>query len=299
MVKIKKNPDTHEIQQKASHILFVEGETLDSLDPKVFDSLLGDTGIGIRPLGPCRYVQSASEALHRLNPNFYFIIDRDHRDEAYVNKLWANFPDPETYNLLVWRRRELENYFIIPEYIIKSDYFDSGKYRVSDVRKTIIKEAGRRIYFDAANLVISEVREKLKSKWIEFFKPSENIKTFESAKTKLTNHPAIRTKLNSTRQVLSLKNLETRLDAISTEMLGGKTKPEFGHGTWQIMIKGKPIFPVLVTKYFKVKDNSGKDVQGKRKQVEVVKDLLRKPLKDQPNDFIELHRLILDRMSNS
>jgi len=82
--------------------------------------------IRIRPLGPSYSVKSVAEALHPFHPTYYFLIDRDyHHNDDFVGRCWDNFPDPATHNLLVWRYREIENYFLEPDYLAYSDFLDS------------------------------------------------------------------------------------------------------------------------------------------------------------------------------
>jgi hypothetical protein len=84
---------------------------------------------------------------------------------------------------------------------------------------------------------------------------------------------------------------ETKLN----ELTGGKAILEFGCGRWLEFLKGKEILPTVVQECFKVVDNQGKSLQGREKMMEVAKELVRKPLSEQPDDFQRLHKLISDR----
>ncbi len=109
MAGVKKGPRPEEIRQSARHTLFVEGRSPDSIDPIVLQELFKGLSVRVEPLGPSYHIKSAAEALYRQHPDYYFLIDRDHYYDDFVEKCWRNFPDPDTNNLLVWRKRELEN----------------------------------------------------------------------------------------------------------------------------------------------------------------------------------------------
>ena len=123
-MKIKRDINSEEILQNERHILFVEGEVENSVDPKSLTNLFlnEQTMISIKPLKTSSSIKSVAESLYKYNPTYYFLIDRDHHDDEFVEKCWKNFPDPETSNLLVWRKKEMENYFLDPNYISQSMY---------------------------------------------------------------------------------------------------------------------------------------------------------------------------------
>lgn len=109
MVEIRRGVDAEEVRQAARHTLFVEGSSDEAIDPQVLDKLLGDVTIQIKTLGPSSHIRSVAEALHKHHPYYYFLIDRDHHNDIEVERCWERFPDISTCNLLIWRRRELEN----------------------------------------------------------------------------------------------------------------------------------------------------------------------------------------------
>jgi hypothetical protein len=59
-----------------------------------------------------------AHALYQYHHDYYFLIDRDHHNDEEIEQYWEKFPDESTDNPLIWRRREIENYFLIPEYLI-------------------------------------------------------------------------------------------------------------------------------------------------------------------------------------
>ena len=273
---------------------FVEGSGEKAIDCVAIHILL-EGRVQIEPLGSSFHVDSAAQALHRYHPLYYFLIDRDHHKDAFVEKCWKNFPDPNTYNLLVWRRREFENYFIDPEYALKSSWL---KVKEPKLRASILKTCQKRLYIDVVNLVIVHAREMLKDRWIETFKRPAEFKTIDQALEKLLNAPEFSAKKKSAGKILGTKWLEKEFEKVLLQMTGGENKIEFGSGKWLEMIRGKEILPTVVNSCFQVEDRDGNYVQGKERMSEVIKDLVRKPEKDLPKDFVELRRLIFKRISN-
>ena len=121
MIGVRTPVGPEEVRFAAGHVLFVEGRGDDAIDPTVLRVLLGNQ-LRIEPLGASFSVTSVAEALHQFHPNYYFLVDRDHHDCDFVEQCWSNFPDAGTRNLLVWRRREIENYFLDPDYLARSKY---------------------------------------------------------------------------------------------------------------------------------------------------------------------------------
>ncbi|MDA3787023.1 MAG: hypothetical protein PF503_00775 [Desulfobacula sp.] len=122
MVSLKRGIRAEEVRLQGQHVLFVEGKDRSSVDPKVLGELFGTDTIKIEPLGPSYSIKSVAQALYSYHPTYYFLIDRDHHDDDFVAQCWNHFPDPDKYNLLVWKRREIENYFLDPNYLFQSKY---------------------------------------------------------------------------------------------------------------------------------------------------------------------------------
>ena len=98
MIAVKKPLNSSEISQGAP-ILFVEGNNPDSFDRKTLEALF-EGKIRVESLGPSSNIKSVAEAFYKYHPKYYFLIDRDHYDDKYVEKCWNNFPDPdEKYNV--------------------------------------------------------------------------------------------------------------------------------------------------------------------------------------------------------
>ncbi len=295
MIKVQTGVRAESVRQGAEHVLFVEGEDDNSIDRIVLRTLFQDK-IEVKSLGSSFHIRSVAEALYKHHPNYYFLIDRDHYDDQFVEKSWKRFPDPNSYNLLIWRRRELENYFLIPEYLIKSQY---DPVSLEKLRQTIKSKAQERLYLDAANQVIVSIREKVKENWIELFSDvhqfSSKEKTLEILHKK-KEFKSFRTKISRN---LQENELTRKFDTTLDQLTRGNTSLEFGKGTWLEQMSGKEIFHTVANQCFKVKDRQGNLLQGREKWNEIVKDLLKKPLQDQPDDFRELYNLIDTRIHTS
>lgn len=271
------------------HVLFVEGQAPQAFDVEVLRGLLDESGVWVERLGSCFHVENAAQALHSYHDNYYFLIDRDHRSKEEAEASWTSFPDPEKNNLLIWRRRHLENYFLDPNYLSKSRYLACSE---EELRPRILELASERVYMDATNLVISRLREDLKQKWIEHFDKREEFSTREEALEKLLNRTEFDEKRGADAERLGESNLERLFDERVDAFFGGKAELTYGHGDWLEMIDAKAILPTIVNECFRVKDGKGGPVQGKQAIRGVVKSLLKLDLSDQPNDFRGLYTLM-------
>lgn len=284
------------VLQDAKHVLFVEGESAESFDVVVLEALFS-LPITIKPLGPSYSVKSVAQALHPHHPSYYFLIDRDpHHDDVFVERCWSNFPDPETHNLLIWRRRELENYFLDPHYLVKSRFCIASE---SELEKQLVALASRRLFLDAANWVLFGVRELQKRSWIEAFKDSDNLATAEVALDKLKSHPAFAARVSDVAQSVAPTELERLFLATLQEMTGGERELVAGRGNWIGMIQGKKVFRQLANSAcFEVRTKAGVALQGAEKAHQIVKGLLRQDTATQPPDFVALRDLIQKRVQS-
>ncbi|HVB25697.1 MAG TPA: hypothetical protein VNG51_27420 [Ktedonobacteraceae bacterium] len=295
MVRIERGVEPEEVRQAAKHTLFVEGKNESAIDPRVLTNLLKDIPIQIKPLGSSSYIRSVAEALHRHHPYYYFLVDRDHHNEQTVEECWQKFPHEDTCNLLIWRRRELESYFLMPEYLLKSQWLRASEEEL----KTCIRETARsRAFLDAANMVIVGCREEMKKNWIEVFRSVNDgsFETREKALEQLLNRDSFAQKEGEVRKKLH-RNFITEMFNQTVDMLsGGSTFLEFGQGKWLEMVSGKSVLHTIVNRCFQVRDAKGHTVQGNERLMEVVEGLLRLPLEEQPDDFQALCRLINEQV---
>ncbi len=282
-----------DVRPVARHRLFVEGAAGDGLDPTVLRLLTRDLAVRVEPLGPSYYVKSAAEALRASHPTCFFLVDRDHRGDEEVEATWRDFPQADTSNLLIWRRRELENYFILPDYLARSQYRTCERCELSD---EIAAECRRRVFLDAANLVIVQVREESKRNWVRAFKKTDGFETKEAALSKLLALPAFADAPGELAERVAPGGLTDRFEGVVQSMLGGEEEPAHGTGRWMAMVSGKAVLPSLISRCFRVVDNTGKVLQGPAAVREVVRGLLAGPLPEQPEDFRRLHELLRVRI---
>jgi hypothetical protein len=256
---------TDEIWQRARHVLFVEGKDANAIDPMIleilFEDMIEEYRFWVKPMGASYHVKSVAEALHKHHPNYYFLIDRDHHhDDKFIEKCWKNFPDPTTDNLLVWFRRELENYFLIPDYLVKSQYITVSE---DELRQHIRETFQERLYLETVNHVIVYIREELKNKWIELFEKPSEFRTKDEAIAKLVNLPAFTVPMTKMTHLSSQDKLKDLFDEFIELFTDDKKTLEFGCGQWHQLMRGKKVLPRIINRCFQVKDAQGKFLQGK------------------------------------
>ncbi len=294
MVQVQRAPNADDVRFGAGHILFVEGDTAVSFDPAVLSEFL-PSQLLVEPLGPSFHVQSAAQALHKHHPYYYFLIDRDHHSDDEVEQSWKNFPDPNTSNLLIWRRREIENYFLIPNYLLQSNWLKANCTE-EKLRNTIQKECQARLFLDIANQVIVSIREDFKEKWIEIFTDVAKFKSKENALVQLDQITEFDTFKKRVSGKTSQKSLKKAFHDLLNEFTGGDETVQFEKGTWLKRIRGKKVLNAVVNQCCKVMDSDDNEITGKEKVKEVVKDLLRQDINRQPDDFQKLYQLINGRI---
>ncbi|HUT56010.1 MAG TPA: hypothetical protein VM658_21645 [bacterium] len=283
-----------DIRSRARHTLFVEGIGEASLDAYTCNLILRDLKISVQPMGPAYHVKAVAQALHDNHPSYYFLIDRDHIDDAAVEKSWKEFPDPASFNLLIWRRREIENYFLDPDYLAASSYLVKSP---KVLRREIASLAGKRIYLDAANLVIIRLRETLKENWIKCFDKVNGFESKAKALEKLLSAKGLADKAGKVAKDLGAESIEENFEQTVNYLLGNSLRPEYGQGKWLEMVKGKEILPTVINRCFRVKGTDGKNMQGIKAVREVARDLLSQATEFQPHDFSQLYKLLKKKIA--
>ncbi len=294
MIPINRETLPEDVKQNANHVLFVEGHDEESIDVQIIRELFEEK-IAVEPLGPSFSVSSVAQALHPFHPTYYFLIDRDHHhDDDYVNQCWKNFPNPKTHNLLIWKYREIENYFLAPDYLMNSDFVKVSK----NVLENKIKQSCQdRLYIDAANHVIVSIREELKQTWVEKFTNPSDFKTPEQAVEKLRALKEFETFKKNVAAKGNLNEVEKRFKSTLHLMTNDVIPLKFGTGKWLEMIQGKKVLSQIIqSNCFKVVNQMGNPVEGQDKINIVVKNLLGKDISKQPDDFRELKKLIENRL---
>ena len=297
MIGVRVGVSTDAVRFDARHVLFVEGGGDDAIDPTVLQAMLGSR-LRIEPLGASFSVSSAAQALHSSHPDYYFLIDRDHHDADSVEQSWRRFPDAERRNLLIWRKREIENYFLDPEYLSCSQYFVGISERL---REFIVERAQHRLYLDVANSVIVSLRESIKKNRVQAFTDPEALSTREIALQALIDLGFGEKYRKLSDQTLSSAGIEAAfhdtLRTMTGETTGTGDRLGLGAGQWIDMMRGKKLFAEVVgSSLFRVEDRYGNMLSGVQARNVVVRDLLRNRGITQPSDFDELKQIIVQRI---
>ncbi|MGL6195489.1 MAG: hypothetical protein ACRC2T_11785, partial [Thermoguttaceae bacterium] len=228
----------------------------------------------------------------KFHPYYYFIIDRDHNNDEFVERCWTNFPDPKTNNLLVWRKREIENYFLDPAYLLLSAFCIVDE---DLLKKKITKLCSERLFFDVANHVITTIQgELIKELPVPFTNPRDCL-TAEAALNKLLDSLDFQTQSKKTSEKVSSSEIKRLFNERLEMLTGGKQSLEFGKGNWLEMISGKEILSQVINSNF---FTLPKGITQNKKVDAIARDLICKPIDKQPTDFQELRQLILKRIGS-
>ena len=292
MIQATTGIQADEISFRSNHVLFVEGKE-DSTDVTVLARILP---IQVKPFGPSYNLKSAAEAFANVHPTYYFLIDRDHYSSEVVEKFWKNFPDAETPNLLIWRKKEIENYFLDSSFLCQSIYFDNKK-QETDIQKNVIKNAKRFLYMAVANQVIISVREELKTNWINIFRNQDDFRDESTSLSMLLACKDFSAFPTEVAKKLTKEELQNRFKKYLLLMTDGEHDLKWDKGLWRDMIPGKAILhSVLGSNLFTVVDRKGKKLTGTEKESEIIKDLLSSK-KKLPDDFSKLKKLLEERVA--
>ncbi len=141
-----------------------------------------------------------------------------------------------------------------------------------------------------------EVREEMKEKWITFFDSEADFASRQEAVDRLTHRPELAHQQDKVSELVAGRGIEDRFDRVLGLLSGGTEPIEFGYGLWLERLRGKKVLPAVVAQCFRVPDRNGRILQGPVAVFEVGKELVRKPITDQPDDFQQLQRLIQARL---
>ncbi len=298
-MKLQRGVNATRVLQGAEHKLFVEGKDNQEIDPVVIQELLNNnelTAIEVQTMGGCDNVRSAAQALIYQHPSYYFLIDRDDQNQTTVDESWLRFPDPNAYNMLIWRKRELENYFIDPDYLEKSEFLKPNP-RIH-VRQRILTECQQRLFLDAANLVLHFLnRELQKPLTVKHFKTKENFADKDAGIQQLELcFQTIETRKEAVVNTVQKNTVKDIYSNFIEELSGGVLPLQYDSGTWLTRMSGKEVFHVIANDCFQVKNASGVILTGTQQNNQIAKALVRLPLEQQPQDFQELIRLLKNRI---
>lgn len=300
-MRLQRDAAVEDIRQSAKHTLFVEGKNNQAFDPVVMEELLNNNGLQmtVNAIGHCDNVRSTAQALISHHPSYYFLIDRDDNDDLTVEKSWNSFPDLSQHNLLIWKKRELENYFIEPTYLANSSFL---KTNLDDLKKRILNECNQRIFIDAANFTILHLNKKITKKLRYSFSDFNQFKCKEDGEQKLEEILAteIASKKNEIDELLTIDKVKQIYFKFVQELSGGTLPLKYGCGNWLEQLSGKEIMNSIMNQCFQVQDINGKYLQKSEERTkQVVKELLKLDLNQQPNDFQKLVELLKQRLVTS
>ena len=296
-MRVERGVNATQVNQDAQHKLFVEGKDNQEIDPIVIKELLDTnnlTAVGVSTMGGCDNVRSAAQALIKEYPSYYFLIDRDDQDQETVDRSWQSFPNPDEYNMLIWHKRELENYFIDPDYIKKSPRLKPQ----INIEERILDECNLRIFLDAANLTLYSIKRELgKTFPIRHFKNPDEFRDQNAGTLKLNGLAAtIDDRKISVTTVLEGNAVNQRYLEFIQELSGGTIPLQYGSGSWLERMSGKEIFRAIANQCFEVEGAQGQLVTGKEKNKIIAKELTRLPLEQQPVDFQRLVSLLQNKV---
>lgn len=298
-MRILPTPKPEDVLQGAKHILYVEGPAGGvSLDSIYLSEFLAPVIKSVRPLGPCFSIASVAESMREEHPSYYFLIDRDHQDDSRVQKAWDDFLSGKA-NLLIWRKRELENYFLDPPLLASSPHTKGDEQSIADEMLRIARE---RFWMECANQVIISIREEQKQQWIGLFSRPKELQDEGTARRKLLERTEWRKRSRTVTSSVEVGRITTMFDQTVEEWSGGRCPIEFGHGIWPSRMSGKSILRMILGgRLFVVKDTTGKPVQGPKKVVKILKDLGRQhagveEANQVPRDFLELREALRRRV---
>jgi hypothetical protein len=297
VISVKTGIRSEEVRLQSQHVLFIEGSD-NSFDINVLNKLF-DLEIKIEPLGASYSLTDVAKSLFKFHPTYYFLIDRDHHNDTYIEECWNNFPDPTKYNLLIWKRREIENYFLDPTYLFQSKYCQVSE---EAVKEKVLHCSNERLFLDVANHVITSIREELKGTWIHKFTNPNEFKSKEDALSKLISTNEFDSHRTNVEQKVSSVEVQDRFHSFLKQMTGDENKNEleYGAGNWLSLIQGKKVLSQVINSgCFQVKTSDGTALSGREKISGVVKDLLQKDASVQPPDFVELKQLIDSRINGT
>lgn len=165
-----------------------------------------------------------------------------------------------------------------------------------ELRACIRDECQKRLYLDAANQVITDCRGELTTNWISHFEKVASCPSREAALAALRERPEFAAKRESFAACSAPDVLARRFLDLLEEWTGGRDPLEFGHGRWLERIRGKEVMPAVVSRCFRVANAAGQILQGRPRELQLARELLQRPLAQQPPDLQELRRVIRTRV---
>ncbi|MEI6708332.1 MAG: hypothetical protein WCK96_14510 [Methylococcales bacterium] len=296
-MRLQRGVNATQVLQGAKYKLFVEGNDNQEIDAFVIQELLNNNGltaIEVQTMGGCDNVRSAAQALIYQHPSYYFLIDRDDQDQTTVDKSWQNFPDPNAHNMLIWHKRELENYFIDPDYLEKTSFLKPNV----NLRQRILKECNHRLFLDAVNLTLYALNRALRKHLpINHFADPFQFQNKNDGVVQLEQLTGFANKRTDVVNILEKESVKKIYSDFVDELSGGVIPLKYGSGTWLERMSGKEVFRVIANDCFQVLNASNVLLTGKEQNKQIAKELVKLPIKQQPPDFQELVNLLKKRVN--
>lgn len=270
----------YRVNSGAGRRLFVEGE----LDEVVMRTLLKDV-LDVVRLNGSRSLKRAAVAFRDVEPGYYFLVDRDHLSDEKVEQTWTSFLTGNS-NVVYWRRKEIENYFLEPAWLAQSSKLEAG-FHESDIQKIIQEFADSYKYFFAANRAYSRVKANFYNTGLQDCIPyKDDYKDDEQAVLQALKDINF---YEPTKSILEAAEWTNIYELYKVELgkysgAEGANTLEWGRGEWLNLMPGKRILNHLIC-------NSGCFHQGSNVK-EVIQDLVRATVKDSlpvPADFTDIH----------
>jgi hypothetical protein len=287
---LERNVSTDDFAQRAGKRLYVEGQE-DSIDKEVIDLLTKGLGLTVRTLGTSSNIRTAVNALHADHPHYAYLIDRDYLDEPSVEDAWRDFPDPAKGNLLIWRKRSVENYFLDVKWLSKSKFFVRGKEVY--LQEKLERAARTRAFLDAANLTVGIFREARFRHSILFDHDVARYATRAKGRMALLTRPERREAPSAIAAEFASEKVAGTYESIIADMLGDRAVQKFGHGTWCERMDAKPLSnAVFELAAFDVRSTSGsRKLTAREKRSTIIRNLIERD-EGLPRDFLELRAML-------
>lgn len=162
--------------------------------------------------------------------------------------------------------------------------------------KKIEKAAEKRVYFDAANLVVIGLREGQKQTWIKAFPKCTGFENRSKGLEMLLGCPELLCRAEAVGRDLKPAEIKQRYESEVDDLLGKEASPRYGFGSWLSRMSGKGFLKEVLKGCVKVVNTEKKTVQGSGALQMVARELVSRGLSCQPSGFQELHRLLATKV---
>lgn len=208
------------------------------------------------------------------------------------------FDPSQGHNLLIWRKKELENVFLAPDWLAHSQYRKSG-FTAESLREEIRTVMQGRLWPELVKRVLAKVRFELKAARRKKGKDQEAAPTSRAeAEAAVVHSEALVELRKRTGLCLSESKLRERFDAEVQVITGGLESLCWGTGRWLELLSGKGALKSLINSHFRVPakhpraDGTHEALAVDDALVSVAEDLFTHHQKHMPQDFHDLmHKL--------